>query len=646
MKTFNKIKSWLLVALVATGAGLSFTACDDDDSVYSYANQLHSFGPSPASRGETIRFIGSGLNEVSKIIFPVDVEVTDFVSKTSEEIVVTVPQEAVPGRIRLIIGSKEIVTKSIITFSEPITVESVTTPNEVLTAGDEIVVTGEYLYNVASVTFGNNAEVTTEAFTKQERHELRLKVPAEAKTGKITFSDGDMWTYTTEKEYEVRTASVTALSKSALTEGEQFTITGENLQLVKRVIFPGDLESEFTVNADGTMLTTTVPVGTCSGVIDLELYSLDRIATPEFTVPTIEITGISPRFDIVPGLKLTVTGKLLNLVSRIEFPGGEIISSGWDVSADGNTLTVAAPASIVDGKITFVQNDNIKVISEGISTLKNGNTFWTGNFAFGNWGKNLEINKELDHDLWAAFSETITAPGTLTITFAQDAAAQWWQIQPRYRSNWDIAFASVRDNNSGIIETEKGQTSVQIRLTQEDIDQLNGDGWAFSGCNMTLTQMEYENPNAPKVFLTLNYDISAEDDWSNLEISAQSDEDNGVTFYESFCRAINAPGTLVINIERYSVIPEEEECQMELRYLYNGWKEHFSAAPEVLTVEPGTRSITLHIDQNDVDALHGNGKYATFTNKKGETRPCDPWEKGWAISGKFFILKSFAFKAD
>ncbi|MDE5930702.1 MAG: hypothetical protein K2H03_09505, partial [Muribaculaceae bacterium] len=344
MKHFNKIKNCLLAALAVVGTSMALQSCEDDAPEYPYSSELHSFGPSPASRGETIKFIGEGLGKVNKIIFPVGVEVTDFVSKSDTEIVCPVPQEAVPGKIRLVMGGKEIETRSIITFSEPISIESVTAAKPELTAGDEIVVTGEYLYNVATVTFGNNAEVATEDFTKQERHELRLKVPAAAKTGKITFSDGADWTYTTEEEFTVRTAEVTGISRTDLKEGESVTLTGDNLQLVKAVYFPGDIEAEdYTVALDGKSLTTTVPVGTCSGVITLELHSLDRISSPEFTVPTIEIMSVTPDRDLVAGQQITVKGKLLDLVSAIEFPGCAVAYEGWSVNADGSELTATIP---------------------------------------------------------------------------------------------------------------------------------------------------------------------------------------------------------------------------------------------------------------------------------------------------------------
>lgn len=490
-KAINQIFRLMLVVVMTMGTMAGLQSCSDE-STYDFDSSLHSFGPSPATRGESIRILGTGLSGVTKVIFPVGIEVTDFVSKSDSEIVVNVPQEAVPGRIQIVMGSNVITSKAILTFSEPISVETVSGPREILVAGDEMVVKGEYLYNIASVTFGNNAEVTADNFTAQTRHELRVKVPAAAKTGKITFSDGNDWSYTTDNEFTIATAEALSLSSTTLAEGDKVTVNGHNLQLVKAVYFPGEITAPFTVNADGTQLNTTVPVGTRAGVITLELYSLDRIETPAFTVPTIAYTSISPMSDITAGTELVIKGQLLNLVSAIEFPGGERLTSGWNVNADGSQLTVAAPSTIVDGRIILIQNANISVQTDPIAVRKAGNIFWTGNIDLGGWAQNFEVAAEKDAEVFAAFSSAITGPGKLTINFEGDSSMGWWQIQPRYRRDWSICFVNVREDNGGIHNMDPGQTSWTIVLTQEDVDELNGAGWAFSGCNLVIKSMEFE----------------------------------------------------------------------------------------------------------------------------------------------------------
>ncbi len=498
MKTIDKIKNWLFIGMVALEASAALVACDDDDSVYPYDSQLHSFGPAPATRGETVRFIGEGLAGVNKIIFPVGVEVTEFVSKCDAEIVCVVPYDAVPGRVVLMCGGSTIISKATLTFSEPISVESVTAEKANLTAGDRVIIKGDYLYNIASVTFGNDAVVTAEGFEKQVRDELVVRVPATAKTGKLVLSDGAEWTYTTDEVFNISTAEVTSVSPDIFDYGDQVTLIGVNLQLVSKVIFPGELEAPFTVNAEGTEIVTTCPTGTAPGKIELELFSGDRISSPEYTMPVVEITSINPTRNLKTGDKVKATGKLFDRVIALEFPGGEVARNGWTVNADGTELEFTIPASMVDGRVAFVQSETFKVESPMLVMAKSGNLFWVGNFELtSNWSANFEIGKDKDEELWAMFAEKITGPGKLTIRFAPAAGVTVAEVklQPRYRRNWDIYFESVRDNSEGILVMTAGQPWYEIMITDEDIAELNGDGWALSGCNMTLQAMEFKKSN-------------------------------------------------------------------------------------------------------------------------------------------------------
>lgn len=496
MKTIDKIKNWLCVGLVALGTSAAMVACDDDDTVYAYDSQLHAFGPSPATRGETIRFIGEGLGSVNKIIFPVGVEVTDFVSKTDAEIVVVVPQEAVPGRIRLLTGGNDILTKSVITFSEPISVTSVKADKAVLVPGDLITITGDYLYNVATVTFGGDAVATPENFVKQERHTLVVKVPGTARSGAITLSDGDDWSYTSEQEFTIDSAEVTGLDPDAshADYGETIGIVGTNLQLVVAVYFPGDIAAEFTCNPEGTYITATVPAGTGPGQIELELVSEDRILTPAFTMPSVEVTGISPETNVVGGTELTITGKLLDRVAFIEFPGGTTMRSGWAVDNSGTSLQVKAPANIADGCILLCQNENLKVPAPVITTPHEANQLWKGSFLLeGDWSTNFEVGKDRTDGYYELFSRAITGPGTLIIdvTLDPDLSASMCKLQPRYRRDWKTPLSGAREKSEGIIAMARKQKTVELEITAEDIAELNGDGWAFSGCYLTLTSFKF-----------------------------------------------------------------------------------------------------------------------------------------------------------
>ena len=72
----------MLIALVAISTMFTVSSCNDDNDLNSVA--LHSFGPCPVLRGNTIKIIGTDLTKVNKVVFPDNVEVTEFASKSDK----------------------------------------------------------------------------------------------------------------------------------------------------------------------------------------------------------------------------------------------------------------------------------------------------------------------------------------------------------------------------------------------------------------------------------------------------------------------------------------------------------------------------------------------------------------------------------
>lgn len=474
----------MLIALMAISSVLTLTSCDDDEL---NAVQLHSFGPSPVLRGETIKIIGSDLKKVTKVEFPVGVGVTEFDSQDNSEIIVKVPQEAVPGKIKIIYSGGEITSKTLLTFKEPITVESVSPMS--VTPGDIVTVKGDYLYNIAEIKFANGASINTENFLTQTRKELTFKVPVNALSGKISFSDGNEWLLEWEEEMNIANASIDGVSSTEVVEGEQLVINGSNLQLVSKVIFPGEIESAFTVSPDGKALTTTVPKEVCSGVVTLELFSGLKLSTAEIKVPTISYTSISPRKDLKVGDNITISGTNLNLVQSIIVPGEIVLDkNGFTVASDGKSISLVIPSGAIDGKFQLIQNKNIQLSTDAISMKKTGNTIWSGSVYLGNWEKNVV----LDTDACSKFA----AGGTVTIEFANDLSLGWWQLKFSDAKDWSaISSIPASDLNAyQCVDMAKDQNEYTFKLNANDAALLKQTGLAISGCNLTVKSISYKAP--------------------------------------------------------------------------------------------------------------------------------------------------------
>jgi hypothetical protein len=205
---------------------------------------------------------------------------------------VNIPDETVPGQIKLVAGNDTVTSVGTLTFKEPIEVTSVA-PLTGLNAGDEITITGDYVYNIAEVIFPSGvsgAPVAAEEFTYVSRKEIRLRVPLAAESGIITMNDGADWELEYKNPIEVQGATVTEITPSA-DFGEQIQIKGTNLHIIESVLFSGGVPAVFTVSDDHKTITATVPDECKSGALSLLLYSGEAISTPEFSVPTVTITS-------------------------------------------------------------------------------------------------------------------------------------------------------------------------------------------------------------------------------------------------------------------------------------------------------------------------------------------------------------------
>ena len=98
-KIYKLSALWMMCLMLLSS--LSFTACDDgeDENTNQYTGgiNLNVFGPCPVARGGVLRFLGSGMDQVTGVIIPGCDEINDIEVVSNEEIRVTVPQTAEVG---------------------------------------------------------------------------------------------------------------------------------------------------------------------------------------------------------------------------------------------------------------------------------------------------------------------------------------------------------------------------------------------------------------------------------------------------------------------------------------------------------------------------------------------------------------------
>lgn len=419
-----------MICLLAV-SGMMFTACDDDLDTNQFQEggvKLNVWGPCPVARGGELRFIGTGMDQVSAVMFPQEIEVTEITRVSSEEIRVTVPQEAVEGKLVLNTSQGKIETTTEITFLEPVSIDDFS-PKSVK-AGDELTITGEYLNLMHGVIFADGVTVDESQFTSHSRNEIKVIVPAEAQTGRIgvtdlgiqkdgTVEDIPNEIYADVEELGELTVTLPAVAQVLDVQnakpGDVITVTGTDLDLVTTVLMPNDSIAQFTY-ADGA-LAITVRQDAIDGQVRILPASGVEVLAANLTMAVPTELSANPATGLREGDVITITGTNLDVVTNVTFPG---MTEATELASQSVTeLTVAMPAAAQSGDL-MLNTAAGKSVVVAITTAKPENVTYAASSVGG--GENLIINGQ-NLDLVAS----VTFTGGASVgdsTFVAQSATQ------------------------------------------------------------------------------------------------------------------------------------------------------------------------------------------------------------------------------
>jgi len=241
--------------------------------------------------------------------------------------------------------------------------------------GGELRFIGNNLDKVTSIILPGLKESTTVEVTDitvVNEREIKIEIPQDAGEGIVTLKtpQGDIKTNTPITYSEP--IMIESVTPTTIKAGQTLTITGDYLNLIKSVIFFDNVSVADSVFISQTRkkIEVTVPAEAQTGKIILsngeeipiEIYSKETV---NIVLPT--ITSIAPT-TIKPGATLTITGKDLDLVSKVEFAGGKIIPT-FTVSKDGTTITVTVPNDAQDRIIKLIAKSVVSVESTDKLTM-------------------------------------------------------------------------------------------------------------------------------------------------------------------------------------------------------------------------------------------------------------------------------------
>ena len=352
--------------LLLLAGGLFLSSCDKEDEKESTAVELLNFGPTGAQHGDTIRFFGRNLDQVTAIQFSgigAEVAKADFKVHTPELILLLVPVSAEEGLVTLKTTQGDIISKTRFNLNVLSTISSMT---EAARPGATITINGTYLNWIKRVTFADDKVV--ENFVSQSFEQLVITVPEDAKTGPLVLAYGgtDSSDFETEDPLTVILPMAASVSPNPVRHQENLTITGTDLDLTRKIYFTGVNEAVTSfVSQTATQLVVKVPAGARRGVITLEAGSgVQTTSATELVLTLPAVTGMAPN-PADPGGNLVLTGTNLDLVTSVAFENAAPVTSFTSQTATQIELVV--PMGILRGQLTLgVLNATVTVQSADV----------------------------------------------------------------------------------------------------------------------------------------------------------------------------------------------------------------------------------------------------------------------------------------
>ena len=313
---------------------------------YSEPIVLDSFSPKSAMPGDIITIEGDYMNLVTSVIFADEVTVAVNEGATRYKLTVTVPANAVTGTLILSDGQS---IPNLIYSTDELTIGDPTVSGlSVATAkaGEDAVISGEYLQMIETVTFTDGVTVDASEFTYNEDYTtLTVTIPAAAATGDVVCTSYAGKDFTAGEYTPVVPTNLSVSPEGAIKAGETVTISGENLDVVSSIDLNGASGISFTYNDDGT-ITFEMPAEAADGSATLSLSNGESVSV-DYTVVHPAITAVTPT-EIVAGASITITGTDLDLVDKVELNGAEAtITNQSETEITATTSTSSTTGTVV-----------------------------------------------------------------------------------------------------------------------------------------------------------------------------------------------------------------------------------------------------------------------------------------------------------
>lgn len=320
---------------------------------YSEPISISKVSPLKVKPGETLTIEGDYLNLIKRVIFyeSVVVEADNFLpGQTRKKLQVTVPAEAKSGKI-IISNAEEIPIEVYSDSDVEVVLPSVPATADLTSKkpGEVIEIAGTDLDLVISLFMPNGDEVPFEVVATEGGQAIRFTLPNNMTDGVVTVVPASGVAVAIANIGMALPANVVATPASDLRAGDLITLEGVNMELITSVTFPGVAEAVEPESSTATKVTVTMPDAAISGNLLLNTGSGVSVEVAIVTLKPIFTAYESGAVSL--GGNVVITGKNLDLVSKVVFTGGGEVELS---NTSSTSLTVAMPTMNVEtGVITL-----------------------------------------------------------------------------------------------------------------------------------------------------------------------------------------------------------------------------------------------------------------------------------------------------
>lgn len=355
--------------------------------------------------GEILSIKGSAFDQIASVKFEgATVDAADFKSQSATEITVAVPVKATDGTFYVVTKSGvEVPVGNIITV---VPTQLVATPNPVKN-GAEITITGKDMDLITGIAFPNAKE---SKLNKVETTKVTSTVPKDAQEGDITLSLDNGKTVVVA--YTLVKPTVASCTPAAITAGEKTVIKGSDLDLVKSITFPGDVEQTVDKFAaqNAQAIAVTVPAACAGSGFKLNLkngitINIDgQLSIKAATDPA--IASVTPG-EAIAGSTITITGKNFQNIQNL-YIGSYKVNRYTSRSNTEIVCQVPATAEVGTYKIVMEDLDGNKIegpefkvvpaekdIAELVTNMDNGKITYPFDFSWSSGSGKFYLTKDV-----------------------------------------------------------------------------------------------------------------------------------------------------------------------------------------------------------------------------------------------------------